>query len=214
MAGTTKVEEETAWGHGKGMIEFARQHRRSGALIDSKDHRGKRQGSAPHWVAEYRQHKRRFPTSHLDLLTKSLCCSPVAAPIPLLSFLSYFSAYAAMPSARGHRSSGSVSQNHRAQLANAYNELGKELSSSKIRVVGNYTLSKVIGEGKSAYIRLLPASNYLASPRHLWQSPHGDPSPHLHSSSHQANPESHVGHPHTRNPSSPPAPSSPYCPDV
>lgn len=41
-----------------------------------------------------------------------------------------------------------MSQNHRAQLANAYNELGKELSSSKVRVVGNYTLGKVIGEGK------------------------------------------------------------------
>ncbi|EEB93262.1 hypothetical protein MPER_08110, partial [Moniliophthora perniciosa FA553] len=32
-------------------------------------------------------------------------------------------------------------------LANAYNELGKELSSSKVRVVGNYTLGRVIGEG-------------------------------------------------------------------
>jgi len=50
--------------------------------------------------------------------------------------------------AHGHRTSGSISQNHRAQLANAYNELGKELSSSKVRVVGNYTLGKVIGEGK------------------------------------------------------------------
>lgn len=50
-------------------------------------------------------------------------------------------------STSGHRQSGSVSQNHKAQLANAYNELGKELSSQKIRVVGNYTLGKVIGEG-------------------------------------------------------------------
>ena len=51
----------------------------------------------------------------------------------------------------GHRHSTSVSQaqNHKAQLANAYNELGKELSSQKIRVVGNYTLGKVIGEGAS-----------------------------------------------------------------
>lgn len=50
----------------------------------------------------------------------------------------------------GHHPSGSVSQaqNHKAQLANAYNELGKELSSQKIRVVGNYTLGKVIGEGE------------------------------------------------------------------
>lgn len=52
-----------------------------------------------------------------------------------------------MPSAHGHKHSDSVSQNRKAQLANAYNELGKELSSSKIRVVGNYTLGKVIGEG-------------------------------------------------------------------
>ena len=49
--------------------------------------------------------------------------------------------------ASGHRQTGSVSQNHKAQLATAYNELGKELSSQKIRVVGNYTLGKVIGEG-------------------------------------------------------------------
>jgi hypothetical protein len=42
---------------------------------------------------------------------------------------------------------GPGTQNHKAQLANAYNELGKELSSNKIRVIGNYTLGKVIGEG-------------------------------------------------------------------
>jgi serine/threonine protein kinase len=53
-----------------------------------------------------------------------------------------------MSSVQGHKASGSVSQNHKAQLANAYNELGKELSSTKIRVVGNYTLGKVIGEGE------------------------------------------------------------------
>lgn len=47
----------------------------------------------------------------------------------------------------GHGHSASFSQNHKAQLANAYNELGKELASQKIRVVGNYTLGKVIGEG-------------------------------------------------------------------
>lgn len=33
------------------------------------------------------------------------------------------------------------------QLARAYQELGKELSSTKIRLLGNYTLGKVIGEG-------------------------------------------------------------------
>ena len=52
-----------------------------------------------------------------------------------------------MSTFQGHKYSASASQNGRAQLANAYNELGKELSSSKIKVVGNYTLGKVIGEG-------------------------------------------------------------------
>ena len=53
-----------------------------------------------------------------------------------------------MTSLKGHKLTGSVTQNHKAQLANAYNELGKELSSNKMRVVGNYTLGKVIGEGE------------------------------------------------------------------
>jgi hypothetical protein len=48
-----------------------------------------------------------------------------------------------------HKHTPSVTQNRKAELATAYNELGKELSSSKIRVVGNYTLGKVIGEGVS-----------------------------------------------------------------
>lgn len=52
-----------------------------------------------------------------------------------------------------HCHPGSLSQNHRAQLANAYNELGKELASQKIRVVGNYTLGKIIGEGQFPLIR-------------------------------------------------------------
>ncbi|CAL1711086.1 unnamed protein product [Somion occarium] len=58
--------------------------------------------------------------------------------------------------ADGHRHTGSVSQvqNHKAQLASAYNELGKELSSHKIRVVGNYTLGRVIGEGTYGKVRM------------------------------------------------------------
>ena len=46
-----------------------------------------------------------------------------------------------------HKHTSSVVQNYKAVLATAYNELGKELSSTKVKVVGNYTLGKVIGEG-------------------------------------------------------------------
>ncbi|GLB40992.1 putative kinase-like [Lyophyllum shimeji] len=59
-----------------------------------------------------------------------------------------------MPSVNGHKHTGSVTQNHKAQLANAYNELGKELSSNKIRVIGNYTLGRVIGEGAYGKVRM------------------------------------------------------------
>ena len=57
---------------------------------------------------------------------------------------------------QGHKHSASLTVNQKAQLANAYNELGKELSSQKIRVVGNYTLGKVIGEGE--HISPIPIS--------------------------------------------------------
>lgn len=70
-----------------------------------------------------------------------------------------------MPS---HKHSHSVTQNQKAELANAYNELGKELSSSKIRVVGNYTLGRVIGEGM-LLLSLLQCRNSIWT-RGLWKS--------------------------------------------
>ncbi|KAJ3927584.1 MAG: Pkinase-domain-containing protein [Lentinula lateritia] len=54
----------------------------------------------------------------------------------------------------GHKHTGSVTQNQKAHLAHAYNELGKELSSHKLRVVGNYTLGRVIGEGAYGKVRI------------------------------------------------------------
>ncbi|KAF8443965.1 hypothetical protein L210DRAFT_3395481 [Boletus edulis BED1] len=71
-------------------------------------------------------------------------------------------------STHGHKQSTSVSQNHKAQLVNAYNELGKELASQKIRVIGNFTLGKVIGEGKSptgAYGKVRMGIHRLTSTR-------------------------------------------------
>ncbi|KIK94821.1 hypothetical protein PAXRUDRAFT_33317 [Paxillus rubicundulus Ve08.2h10] len=66
-------------------------------------------------------------------------------------------------SALSHQHSVSISQNQKAQLAIAYNELGKELASQKIRVIGNYTLGKVIGEG--AYGKVRMGTHRLASTR-------------------------------------------------
>ena len=57
-----------------------------------------------------------------------------------------------------HKHTASVVQNQKAHLATAYNELGKELSSTKIKVVGNYTLGRVIGEG----IYLPPLPTFLS----------------------------------------------------
>ncbi|KAF8756595.1 Pkinase protein [Rhizoctonia solani] len=60
-----------------------------------------------------------------------------------------------MAAMRGtHRRSESQNVNQRAQLATAYQELGKELVSERIRVIGNYTLGKVIGEGTYGKVRL------------------------------------------------------------
>lgn len=83
-------------------------------------------------------------------------CSSLSSPFtilwlscPCLSFIAtLLSILHVRMSSHGHKQSASVSQNHKAQLANAYNELGKELASQKIRIIGNYTLGKVIGEGK------------------------------------------------------------------
>ncbi|KZV71091.1 Pkinase-domain-containing protein [Peniophora sp. CONT] len=55
---------------------------------------------------------------------------------------------------RGHKHTTSASVNQKAHLASAYNELGKELSSSRVRVVGNYTLGKTIGAGTYGKVRL------------------------------------------------------------
>lgn len=65
----------------------------------------------------------------------------------LLISLSFHILIIPMPT---HKQTPSLShiQNHKALLATAYNELGKELSSAKLRVVGNYTLGRVIGEGR------------------------------------------------------------------
>lgn len=100
---------------------------------------------------------------HLDLVYDDhyLSLAPLLHRLhypALASDVPFFHTVNVTMAAHGHRQTGSVSQNHKAQLASAYNELGKELSSQKIRVIGNYTLGKVIGEG--AYtLPLFPLSS-------------------------------------------------------
>ncbi len=88
--------------------------------------------------------------------------SPIPTLLPCILYLAHTPTFvvpflhlvnATMPPPNGrHKHTDSVSQNHKAQLASAYNELGKELSSSKIKVVGNYTLGKAIGEGTYSHL--------------------------------------------------------------
>lgn len=67
--------------------------------------------------------------------------------------------------AHGHKYSASLTTNQKAQLANAYNELGKELSSQRIKVVGNYTLGKLIGEGTPTTSAFCSSGLDLLSPQ-------------------------------------------------
>ncbi|SPO29045.1 related to ser/thr protein kinases [Ustilago trichophora] len=50
--------------------------------------------------------------------------------------------------------SGAREHTNMAALASAYQELGKELASSKLKMVGNYTLQRPIGEGTFGKVRL------------------------------------------------------------
>jgi len=48
---------------------------------------------------------------------------------------------------RAGRHNDTNTNNRQAELANAYQELGKELGSDRLTVVGGYTLGRIIGEG-------------------------------------------------------------------
>lgn len=135
-------------------------------------------------------------------------CIPPHAHQPFVVLYLHLVNVTMPPPNGGHRHTDSVSQNHKAQLASAYNELGKELSSSKIRVVGNYTLGKAIGEGTHP----LPWLDHPLVDRHqrgLWQGTHRRSPSHRYPGCNQANPKGHVRLSHKRD--SPPqtAPPSP-----
>lgn len=114
---------------------------------------------------------------------------------------------------RGHRpspSSGASSSQINAGLArdlalnHAYNELGKELFSSSLKAVGNYSLGRVIGEGPFSYplrpVRLIADGKALH--RKLWQCAAGPASIDQHTRSYQADiPLGCAFFPHSRNPS-------------
>ncbi|KAG8819403.1 hypothetical protein FRC19_009800 [Serendipita sp. 401] len=57
-------------------------------------------------------------------------------------------------SRRTRAQSQTASGNSKAQLIAAYNELGKELSDTRLRVIGNYNIGRIIGEGSYGKVRL------------------------------------------------------------
>ena len=93
------------------------------------------------------------------------------------------------------------------ELANAYNELGKELSSSKICVVGNYTLERVIVEGMSFLWSCVMFFNHTGQLGAYGMVRLGTHWPtHINPGSHQADSDSHVRIPNMKDPS-----PSPRC---